>query len=94
MICNHANKIFVILKIILLILEFQNYRIQFSVMYISLLFYFFEIIIYKRNEILLIIAVFLIKYVIDIAIKCVDFHLQHNISIIILYYENIDEHNL
>ena len=47
-------------------------------------FYFFEFIIYERNEVLLIIVVFLIKYVFDVAFKRIDFYLQRNTSIVIL----------
>ena len=83
-ICNHANKIFIILQIKLSIFKFQDYRIQFLVMRILLFYYFFEFVIYKCNEILLIIIIFLIKHAFDVAIKRIDFHLQRNISIIIL----------
>ena len=66
------------------ILKFQNYRIQFFVMRISSFFYFFEFVIHKRNEMSLIIIIFLIKHVFDAAIKRIDFHLQRNTSIVIL----------
>ena len=72
---NHANEMFVILQIMSLIFKFQNYRIQLFIMRILSLFYFFELIIYKRNEILLIIVVFLIKHVFDVAIKRIDLYL-------------------
>ena len=75
MICNHANEVFITLQIMSSILKFQNYRIQFFVMRISSLFYFLEFIIHKRNEISLIIIVFLIKHVFGVAIKRIDFHL-------------------
>ena len=79
MICNHANEMFIFLKILSLIFKFQNYCIQFLFIRVSLFFYFFEFIIYKRNKILFIIVVLLIKHAFDIAIKCIDFHLQHSI---------------
>ena len=53
-------------------------------MRILLFFCFFEFIIYKRNEMSLIIVVFLIKHVFGAAIKRIDFHLQRSISIIML----------
>ena len=74
-ICNHANEVLVILQIMSSIFKFQNYRIQFFVMRISSFFCFFEFIIHERNEISLIIIVFLIKHVFDVAIKRIDFHL-------------------
>ena len=84
MICNHANKMFVILKIMLLNFKLQNYRIQFFVMRILSFFYFYKLIIYKRNKMLLTIVIFLIKHVFDVAIKRINFYLQRNILIIIL----------
>ena len=75
---------FIILQIISLIFKFQNYRIQFFVMCILLFLYFLKFVIHKRNKILLIIIIFLIKHVFDVAIKRINFHLQHNILIIIL----------
>ena len=48
------------------------------------LFCFLKFIIHERNKMLLIIVIFLIKHVFDFAIKRVDFHLQRNISIIML----------
>ena len=42
-ICNHANEMLVILQIMLLIFKFQNYRIQFFVMRISLFFCFLNL---------------------------------------------------
>ena len=53
-------------------------------MRVSLLFYFFEFVIHERNEISLIIVVFLIKHVFNIAIKRIDFHLQRNTSSVML----------
>ena len=53
-------------------------------MRVLLFFYFSKSIIYKRNEILLIIVVSLIKYVFNIAIKRIDFYLQRSILIIIV----------
>ena len=84
MIDNYANKMLVILQIMLSILKSQNYCIQFFVMRILLFFYFFKFIIHKRNEMLLIIVISLIKHVFGIAIKRINFHLQHNILIIML----------
>ena len=84
MICNHANKMLVILQIMSSVFKFQNYRIQFFVICILSLFCFFKLIIYKRNEMLLIIAAFLIKHVFDVVIKHIDFHLQCNILIVML----------
>ena len=84
MIHNHANEMFVILQIMSLIFKFQNYRIQFFVMRISSFFYFLEFVIHKRNKILLIIVVFLIKHVFGVAIKRIDFHLQRNTLIVML----------
>ena len=84
MIYNHANETLVILQIMSLIFKFQNYRIQFFFMRILSLFCFFKLVIYKRNKMLLIIVVFLIKHVFDVAIKHIDFHLQRNTSIVIL----------
>ena len=84
MICNHANKMLAILQIISSVFKFQNYRIQFFVMRVSLFFRFFELIIYKRNEMLLIIVVSLIKHVFDVAIKRINFHLQRNTLIVML----------
>ena len=75
---------FVILQIMLSIFKFQDYRIQFFVMRVSSFFYFLKFIIHERNEMLLIIIVFLIKHVFDAAIKRIDFYLQRNISIVIL----------
>ena len=66
---------FIILHIMLLIFKFQNYRIQFRVICISLFFYFFKLIIHKRNKILLIIVVFLIKHVFDVAIERINLQL-------------------
>ena len=83
-ICNHANEMFTILQIMSSILKLQNYRIQFFVMRISSLFCFFEFVIHERNEMLLIIVVFLIKHVFDVAIKRIDLHLQRNTSIVML----------
>ena len=66
------------------ILKSQNYRIQFFVMRISSFFYFFKFVIHERNEMSLIIVVFLIKYVFGVAIKRINLHLQRNISIVML----------
>ena len=84
MICNHANKMFIILQIMSSIFKFQNYRIQFFVMRILSFFYFLEFIIHEHNKMSLIIVVFLIKHAFDVAIKRIDFHLQRNILIIML----------
>ena len=75
---------FDILQIMLSILKFQNYRIQFFIIHISSFFCFLEFIIHERNEISLIIIVFLIKHVFDVAIKRIDFYLQRNILIVML----------
>ena len=75
MICNYANEMFIILQIMSSIFKFQNYRIQFFVMRVSSLFYFFEFIIHERNKILLIIIIFLIKHIFDVAIKHIDLYL-------------------
>ena len=75
---------FIILQIMSSIFKLQNYRIQFFVMRISLFFYFLEFIIHKRNEILLIIIIFLIKHVFDVAMKRINLHLQRNTSIVML----------
>ena len=84
MIYNHANEVFIILQIMLSIFKFQNYRIQFFVMRISSFFCFFKFVIHKRNKMLLIIIIFLIKHVFGVAIKRIDFHLQRNILIVML----------
>ena len=84
MIYNYTNKMLVILQIMSLIFKFQNDRIQFFVMRVSSFFCFFKFIIHERNEMSLIIVVSLIKHVFDIAIKRIDFHLQRNISIVML----------
>ena len=74
----------IILQIMLSVFKSQNYRIQLFIMRVLLLFYFFKLIIYKYNKMSLIIVAFLIKHVFDVAIKRIDFHLQHNILIIML----------
>ena len=51
-------------------------------MRVLLLFHFFKFIIYECNKVLLIIVISLIKYVFDIAIKRINFHLQYNILIV------------
>ena len=84
MICNHADEVFITLQIMSSIFKFQNYRIQFFVMRISSFFCFLEFVIHERNEMLLIIVVFLIKHVFDAAIKRIDFHLQRNTLIVML----------
>ena len=84
MIYNYANKVFIILQIMSLIFKFQNYRIQFFIMRISLFFYSFKFVIHERNEMSLIIVISLIKHVFDVAIKRIDFHLQRNTLIVML----------
>ena len=74
----------VTLQIMSLIFKFQNYRIQFFIMRISSFFYFLEFVIHKRNKMLLIIVISLIKHAFDVAIKRIDLHLQRNISIVML----------
>ena len=63
---NHANEMFIILKIISLIFKFQNYCLQFLVIRVLSFFYFFKFIIHKRNEISSIIIVSLIKHIVDV----------------------------
>ena len=75
---------FVILQIMLTVFKFQNYRIQFFVMRVSSLFYFFEFVAHKRNEMSLIIVAFLIKHVFDVAINYINFHLQRSTLIVML----------
>ena len=75
MIYNHANEMLAILQIMSSVFKFQNYRIQFFVMCVSLLFCFFKFIIYKRNKMSLIIVDSLIKHVFDVVIKRIDLHL-------------------
>ena len=84
MIYNYMNKMFIILQIMSSIFKFQNYRIQFFVIYVSLFFCFFKFVIHERNEMLLIIIIFLIKHVFDVVMKRINFHLQRNISIVML----------
>ena len=67
-----------------LILKFQNYDIQFFVMRILSFFCFFKLVIYERNEMSLIIIIFLIKHFFDVAIKRINLHLHRNISIVML----------
>ena len=72
------------LQIMSSIFKFQNDRIQFFIIRVSSLFCSFKFVIHERNKILLIIIVFLIKYVFDVAIKRINLHLQRNILIVIL----------
>ena len=71
----------VILQIVFSVFETEHYNIQFLVMSVSTLFKFFKLIIKVRNEMSLIIAIFLIKHFISFAIKKIDFHANFKFSI-------------
>ena len=81
MIRNYTNDMFVILQIIFSIFEIEHYNIQFFVMNVSAFFKFFKFIIKIRNEMLLIIVIFLIEHFINFAIKKIDFHANFKFSI-------------
>ena len=82
MIKDNANEMLAILQIMFSIFEIKHYRIQFLVMRISIYFCFLELIIEKRNEMSLIVFVFLIEHIICFAIKCINFHAKFRFSII------------